>query len=157
MATKQRQLGKEFRLWIAQSDTPADDTAFDKIVNENALQVTWSADVQENSTKEEGAINNAGDEKWEIKFDFNDIYEDTGFASLLANAKNTSWIYQVRMGTKVWLEGEFILSQLEYNAESKDVRSGSGTLVKSGTVKEHAPFIPVGTAVGRPFYAPSGG
>ena len=143
---KQRQLGKEFRLWIAQDAAPVDDNDYDKIVNENALQVTYSADVQENSTKEEGTINNPGDESWEIKFDFNDIYEDTGFATLLANAKNTPWFYQVRKGNKIWLEGQFILSQLEFNAESKDVRSGSGTLVKAGDITDNAPFrafIPV--------------
>ncbi|OJY60928.1 MAG: hypothetical protein BGP16_00885 [Sphingobium sp. 66-54] len=117
------------------------DDDYTKIVNENALNVTRSADPQENSTKEEGRVNNPGDESWEIGFDFNEIYEDAGF-TILDTAFNVPWAWQIRdvsrSATKtddtVWLEGEFLLSQLEFAAESTDVRSGSGTLNKSGTV-----------------------
>lgn len=133
MATAKRELGKDFRLHIGATATPTNDTSFLKVVNENNLSIKKSADVQEDSTKEDGTRNNPGDETYEITFDFNQNFEDTGMA-VFDEAFNKPWAYQIRYLGEVWLEGDFILSELEYNAESKNTISGSGTLVKAGSV-----------------------
>lgn len=145
MATLSKNLGKDFRLWIGKTATASTDADFVKIINENAINITREADVQENSTKEKGRINSSGDETAELSFDFNDIFDDAEAAEFIELAFNETWKWQVRFKDKVWIEGDFILSKLEWDAESQDVRSGSGTIVKAGDVIFRRPFRGVGS------------
>lgn len=142
MATKNRILGKNFRLYIGNTATASADADFTKVVNENSLTLKGSADIQENETKEGGLERNPGNVSWEISGDFNEVYTDTGLVKL-EDALNQPWAYQIRdtsgEADTVWMEGEFILSDIEYKAETKDVRSGTFTLKSSGDVTRNRP------------------
>ena len=137
MATIDKKLGKHQRLYIATSDTPADDGDYTRVVNENSLTITRDGNVTQNSTKEAGNLTNPGDMSWEITGDFNANFTDTGFAEF-EDQFNVAYPYQVRntsgSAETVVAEGIFVLASLEYTAESTDVVSGSFTLNNSGVV-----------------------
>jgi predicted secreted protein len=147
MATINRVLGKHNRLFIGNTATPVSDADYTKVSNENSISVKGSADLQENDTKEAGKISNPGTVSWELSGDFNEIFEDAGLA-LLEEAFNTPWMYQIRdtsvTPNKVWLEGEFILSDLEYTSEATDARSGTYTLKNSSEVTRNRPTRALG-------------
>lgn len=146
MAVIKRELGKHFRLYIGNTASPLDDTAFTKVTNENSVSVTRSADLQQNSTKEAGNISNPGDETTEVSGDFNEIFVDAGLA-ILETAFNIPWKYQIRdesrsatkLADTVWMEGEFICDSIEYNAESTDVRGGTFSLKNASQVEFNRP------------------
>lgn len=142
MADKALQLGKDFRLFVANTDTkPATDTAYTVITNENDLNVKFSVDAEVVATKEAGRITLPGDVDCEIKFEFNEAFQDGGLA-LAEDSLNEARYYQIRAvaGTDtVWIEGEFTLTDLEYKAGVKGLREGSGTLKNSGDIKRSRP------------------
>lgn len=142
MAAKAVQLGKDFRLYIGNTATPANDTLFTLIENESNLGYTWTNDVQEFTTKAYGVINESGAERYEITLDLGSTHEDAGYA-LFATNKGTAWPYQIRQGIKVVLEGDFIATESAVSGEAVGVRTGSISLVSSGEVTE----TPLGRAL----------
>lgn len=153
MATINRKLGKHLRLYVANVPEPDFDVDYTRCFNENSLTIKGTADLQENSTKEAGKINNPGDISWEISGDFNQVFDDPGLA-LIEDSLNIPTRFQIvdtsrsttKLADTVWMEGEFILSDIEYQAESTDVVSGSITLKNSSEITRNRPSRPLRTA-----------
>lgn len=142
MATRKMQLGKSFRLFPG-NDTDATAAAdFTMVENENEYELTWDGDVEEISTKSGGRERTPGDISVEIKFDFNEVYEDAGL-EIVKNAINQVWPFQIRdvSGTEqtIYIEGSFIVSNFSEKAGAKGAREGSVTLQSSGTIKRNSP------------------
>lgn len=141
MAVQDRKLGKNLRLFIGNTALPVSDTTYTAVINENEIEVSYKADVEEISTKEAGKLSFPGDESFEMKFEAAEVFTDPGFV-LVEGAKNTPWKFQIRdvSGTDtVWLEGEFIVSDMEYKAGTQGVRTVSVTLKNSNTVTLNRP------------------
>lgn len=138
--TEKFMLGKEVRLYVAKTQTPANDADYDLVENENEIELKWSVDDEEIATKSAGKVSTDGLESYEMTFTVNEVFEDAGFKSLY-NAKNKSWPYQLREGVgaaqKVWIEGSFRLTELSGTAGASGVREYSGTLKKSGVVTDN--------------------
>lgn len=129
-------LSKDYRMYIANSATPANDAAFTRIENENNIQIKFAADTQSYSTKSLGHVTFAGDVSCEIKMDFAEAAGDTGLPLAIAQL-NSSYKYQIRHSTvtggtdTVWIEGSFILADIDWKIDAKGVREGTMTFKNS--------------------------
>lgn len=136
MATLNPVLSKEYRLFVANTASPANDTAYTLVENENNIQIKFASDTQDYSTKSLGKVTFAGDVSCEIKVDFAEAASDTGLPLCIAQL-NVSYPYQIRHHSTpdtVWIEGHFILADIEYKIDAKGVREGTMTFKNSDTV-----------------------
>lgn len=146
MATINRTLGKNQRLFFGNTASPTNDTNYTAVTNENSHNVKFTADLVEDDTKEAGRLVSPGNESWEISGEFNEIFDDAGLA-LLEGAQNTPWKVQIRDTSRavgkttdtVWIEGQFIVSDIEYTNESAGSRAGTFTMRNSGPVTRSRP------------------
>lgn len=136
MATENFVLGKEVRLWVAKSATPASDSDYVLVENENEIELKWSVDDEEIATKSGGKVSTDGLETYELTFTVNQVFTDAGFTAL-QGAKNKSWKYQLREAAGVWIEGSFRLTELSGKAGASGVREFTGTLKKAGNITDH--------------------
>jgi hypothetical protein len=145
-ATENLQLGKGVRVNIGKTSTSAFTSLsnFEKVVNENEVTMSWKADDQELSTKENGKISTPGDETYEFKFTANLALTDPSY-KLLRAAKNKSWPYVITSEGNKYYEGNFILTGVEDKASTQGVIEVSYTLKNSGPVTEYDPSD--GTAI----------
>ncbi len=135
-------LSKEYRLFVANTASPTNDTAYTRVENENNIDFKWTADTQDYSTKSLGKVTFSGDVAYEMKVDFAEAATDTGLPLALAQF-NVSYPYQIRHslasgGTDtVYVEGSFILADVEIKLESKGLRSGTMTFKNSDATLVH--------------------
>lgn len=141
MATSNPVLSKEYRMYVANSASPANDSAFTLLENENNIQLKFAVDAQSYSTKSLGKVTFPGDTECEIKVDFAEAATDTGLPLAIAQLNN-SYKYQIRHHATpdtVWIEGSFILTDIEYKIDAKGVREGSLTFKNSSDVTINTP------------------
>lgn len=137
-ATENLKLGKLVRVEIGKTSTASTDADFQRIINENEVTMSYGADDQQISTKENGKVSTPGDETYEFKFTVNLALADPSLRYLAA-AKNKSWPYRITSDDNVWYSGRFILTGVENKAGSVGVVEGSYTLKNSGPVTENDP------------------
>lgn len=135
MAANDIKLGSNFRLFVGTAADADADNLFNLVENENDLTLSIKVDSDKVNTKSGGKVTVAGDVEYSVKATINEIYVDTGLSHLIG-ALNKAWPYQIRdvVNDKVWVEGTFVLTDIEYKSGSKGVREIGVTLEAGGAV-----------------------
>lgn len=136
-------LGREFRLYVGNTASPANDTAYTRVTNENDLTYKVSVATTDVNMKENGGqqATLTGSTSYEISTEAARVYDDDGLPLLVA-ARGVNWAFQIRYvvdGTaeKKFVEGTFLVTEVEHKFGADGAATVSLTLKGAGNVLEH--------------------
>lgn len=139
MATQSITLGRHLRLYVADTDTPANDSDYIAVVNENSIEITQTADNEQIDTKSNGGekVTLPGVKQYTLSVTIDYIYTDAGL-DIMEEKLNTVWSYQIRDErtdpNKVYVEGNWTITEMKETAGAKGAKQLVVTLQGSGNV-----------------------